>query len=104
MCFEVILQTTVAFFAVFGVFSLFLLIGETWFVSDNISVNLAVDTSEVANDITLYLREASRKTLAKGNGVTVLVSREYAKEPLIRYLKRKHIRYYIVDYMENKVD
>lgn len=104
MCFEVIFPIIVAFFAVFGAFSLFLLIRETWFVSDNISVNLAVDTGEVAGDIAQYLREARRSPLAKGNGVTVLVYREYAKEPLIRYLKRNHIRYYIVENMENKVD
>lgn len=102
MCFEVILQIIVALFAVFGLCSLFSLIEETWFVSDNVSVSIEVDTDEVAKDIELYLREAKRRPLANGTRVTVLIRREYAKEPLLRRLRQKKIRYYIVDSMENK--
>ena len=102
MCFEVILPIFLAVFAVFGGGSLFFFIWETWFVADNISVSVEVDTDEVAKNIAQYLYEASRVPLAKGSGVTVLVRHAYAEDTLLRYLKRKNITYYIVDDMENK--
>lgn len=102
MCFEVILPILLALFAVFGGGSLFFFIWETWFVSDNISVFVEVDTDEAAKNVAQYLREAGKVPLAKGNGVTVLVRRAYAEDALLRYLKRKKISYHIVDDMENK--
>lgn len=103
MCFEVILQIIVACFAVFGLCSLFSLIGETWFISDNISVCIEVDTEEVARDLDLYLREAKRVPLSRG-GVTVLIRKAYAEELLLRRLCRRKIRHYVVDDMENKAE
>ena len=97
MCFEVILPILIAIFAVFGGGSLFFLIAETWFVSDNISVCLRVDTAEAAQNIGDYLKEARRRPLAGGNGVTVLLHKEYAAPSLVHYLSRKGVRYYIVD-------
>lgn len=97
MCFEVILPIIIAIFAVFGGGSLLFFIWETWFVSDNISIFVEVDTDEVAKHIALYLHEAGRLPAAKGNGVAVLLRREYAEESLVRYLKRRKVRYYIVD-------
>ena len=97
MCFEVILPIMIAIFAVFGGGSLFFLIAETWFVSDNISVCVRIDTAEVAQNIAEYLREAGRRPLAGGNGVTVLVCREFAEPSLMHYLSRRGIRYYIVE-------
>ena len=104
MCFEVILQIIVAAFAVFGICSLFWLIEETWFVSDNLSVSLEVDTEEVAQNIASYLKAAERRPLANGTRVTVLVRRRHANEQLLRFLKRRNIRYYIVEDMEKKAD
>lgn len=101
MCFEVILPIFVALFAVFGLYCLFALIGETWFGSDNIAVCIEVDTAEVAANLDVYLREARRRPLAHSGGVTVLVRREHATEALVRKLRRRHIRYFIVD-MENE--
>ena len=97
MCFEVILPIMIAIFAVFGGGSLFFLIAETWFVSDNISVCIRIDTTEAAQNIEEYLREAGRRPLAGSNGVTVLVCREYAEPSLVRDLSRRGIRYYIVE-------
>ena len=104
MCFEVILQIIVAAFAVFGICSLFWLMEETWFVSDNLSVSLEVDTDEVAQNISSYLKSAGRRPLANGSRVTVLVHGKYANEPLLRFLKRRKIRYYIIEDMEKKAD
>lgn len=103
MCFEVVLQILVALFAVFGVYSLIALIGETWFGSDNIAVSVEVDTNEAAINLEDYLREAKRRPLSHSGGVTVLIRREYATEALMRKLGRRHIRYFVID-MENKVD
>ena len=103
MCFEVVLPIIVALFAVFGVYSLLALIGETWFGSDNIAVSVEVDTSEVASNLEGYLREARRRPLSHSGGVTVLIRREHATQALTRMLRRRHIRYYIVD-MENEAE
>lgn len=103
MCFEVVLPIIVALFAVFGVYSLLALIGETWFGSDNIAVSVEVDTSEVASNLEGYLREARRRPLSHSGGVTVLIRREYATQALTRKLRRQHIRYYIID-MEKEAE
>ena len=103
MCFEVVFPIIVAFFAVFGLYSLICRIGETWFTSDNITVCIEVDTAEVSTEIDRYLKEAGRIPIAHGGQITVLVRPEYADEALLRKLRRRHIRCFVLD-MENRVD
>ena len=103
MCFEVILPIVVALFAVFGLFCLFSLIGDTWYGSDNISVCLLVDTVEVADHLDVYLREASRKPLSRGGGITVLIQKRFANEHLLRKIRERSLCYYVLD-MENKAE
>ena len=103
MCFEVILPVFVSLLAVFGLFCLFSLVGETWYGSDNISVCLLVDTVEVVDRFDAYIREVCRKPLARGGGVTVVIQERFANERLLRKIRENGLRYYIVD-MENKAE
>lgn len=96
MCFEVILQIILSLFAVFGFCSFLALIEETWFMSDNVTVCVTVDTKDAADDIEGYLREAGKVPLSRG-GVTVLVERRFAEEPLLKKLKRRRLRYFVID-------
>ena len=102
MCFEVILQIVLALFAVFGICSLFAMIEETWFLSDNVTVCVRVDTKDAAEDIESYLREAGKIPLSRG-GVTGLVDDCYAEEELLRKLKCRKLHVFVVN-KENRVD
>ena len=96
MCFEVILQIVLALFAVFGICSLFAMIEETWFLSDNVGVFVTVDTRDAAENIEAYLREAWKVPLSRG-GVTILVEDGYVDEELLKKLKRRGLRVFIIN-------
>ena len=91
MCFEVIFQIVLALFAVFGIRSLLAMIEETWFLSDNVGVYVTVDT-----------RDAGKVPLSRG-GVTILVEEGYADEELLKKLKRRGLRVFIVN-KEDRAD
>ena len=102
MCFEVIFQIVLALFAVFGIRSLLAMIEETWFLSDNVGVFVTVDTRDAAANIETYLREAGKVPLSRG-GVTILVEEGYADEDLLKKLKRRGLRVFIVN-KEDRAD
>ena len=103
MCFEVFFQILIAAFAVFGLYAIFAFVRMTWFVSDNISVCIEVDTEEVARALAAYLDEAKRQPLARGNGVFVLLPRAYATREMMESMRQSGIRFCVVD-MENMAD
>ena len=103
MCFGVILPIIVAFFAVFGLYSLFVLVEETWFASDNISICLTIDTADAVQNFECFLREAKRRSLSRQGQIIVLVRREFVSEAMLDKFRRRHIYYYVVD-MENKAE
>jgi hypothetical protein len=97
MCFEVVFQILCAVFAVFGIYSLIFFVSETWFGSDNIAVCIEVDTDEVAENMEKYLKEAFRKPCSRCGGVFVLIHRRYATESLLRKLRTKNVKYYVLN-------
>lgn len=97
MCFEVVFQILCAVFVVFGIYALIFLVSETWFGSDNIAVCIEVDTNEVAENMEKYLKEAFRKPCSRSGGVFVVVHRRYASESLLRKLRAKNVKYYVLN-------
>ena len=96
MCFEVVLQIVCAALACFGVYSLIYFVSETWFFSDNIAVCVEIDTIEAVKNIENYVKEACRIPRGRCGGVTVLVRQRYAAESLLRELRARGIRYFII--------
>ncbi len=97
MYFEVFLKIIVAFFAVFGIYSLCNFVFTTFLGYDNIRIVLEVDTQEVADNIERYLSEARENCLALcGKQIAVIIRREYLNEKLIKKLDRRHIKYYVI--------
>lgn len=84
MQYEVILEITVALFAVFGAYTAIRTVAEAIFRSKNILVALEIKTNEDANDIEFLLREARDSFTvrgARGRVVVLLASRfEYNEE------------------------
>ncbi len=97
MCFGVILPIFLALFAVFGLYQVMVLIGETWFGSNNISVCIYVDTAEVLRNFDTYLREAHRKPMARSGGVVVWIASPFATESFLNRLRRENILFVVFD-------
>lgn len=97
MYFEAFLEIILAFFAVFGVYSLCKFVLAVILGYDNIRIVLEVDTQEVADNIDAYLKEARENCLALfGKKIAVIVRREFLSERLVRKLERKQIKYYVI--------
>ena len=98
MYFEVFLEIVIAAFAVFGLFSLVELIGETYFRSDCLVLAVEVDSEQVARELSSYLKEAREAFVLRGNSeVLVVIKRELATAELLAWLERKRIRYLLKD-------
>lgn len=98
MYFEVFLEIFAAIFALFGIYCLIRLVGATWFGYDNVRAAVEVDSTDTAENINSYLKEAERICLLRGGGrIAVLVRREYCSDKLIRRLKKRKIKYYVID-------
>lgn len=96
MYFEVFLEIVIAAFAVFGLFSLVSLIGETYFRSDNILLAVEVDTEQVASELAACLKEARDAFFLRGKSeIVVIIKRELATKELLSWLERKKIRYIV---------
>lgn len=97
MYFEVFLKIILAFFAVFGMYSLFKFVFTAVLGYENIRIVIEVDTQEVADNIEAYLREARENCLALfGKQIAVIIRREYLNEKLEKKLERRHIKYYVI--------
>ena len=100
MCFEVILEIFVAFFAVFGLYALLLLIWEWLFDNPQIFVCVLVTDEESAKDVLDLVREAAKHLSAHRKEVLVVVSRQFANEAFLNVLKENQIPYRIACDME----
>lgn len=98
MYFEVFLEIVIAAFAVFGLFSLVELIGETYFRSDSVVLAVEVDSEQVAREFALYVKEAREALFLRGKSeVIVIIKKEFATEETLSWLERKKIRYVLKD-------
>lgn len=98
MYFEVFLEIVIAAFAVFGLFSLVELIGETYFRSDSVVLAVEVDSEQVARELALYVKEAREAFFLRGKSeVIVIIKNEFATEETLSWLERKKIRYVLKD-------
>ena len=96
MCFEVFLELVLIIFAVFGLFSLTLLIGESCFRSDKVVLALRVDEGHVAKELALYVKEARSSWFLRGKSpILVILKREYATEDLLGWLKKEKLAYIV---------
>lgn len=97
MCFEVFLKIFVAVFSLFGAFCLIRLAFVTWFGFDNVRVAIEVDSTETAENISEYIREAEALCLLRGGGrIAVIVKREFCNDKLVKRLERRKIKIYVV--------
>ena len=88
MYFEAFLKIILAFFSVFGIYSVFKFIFTAVLGYENIRIVLEVDTQEVADNIEAYLREARENCLALcGKQIAVIIRREYLSERLVKKLE-----------------
>ena len=100
MCFEVILEIFVAFFSVFGLYALLLLICEWLFGSPQIFVCVSIADAKSAKDVLDLVGEAAKHLSAHRKKVLVMVSRQFANEALLNVLKENQIPYRVVCDME----
>ena len=97
MYFEVFLKVTIAIFAVFGVYSLMMLISEYACRSQNIVISVEVDCREVAENIEQYLSEAEKLFfLRSGSDITVILQNQYATAETLEKIEHRNIRYYVI--------
>ncbi len=98
MYFEVFLEILIAAFAVFGLFSLVLLIGERFFGSEQLILAIEVEEAFVANDLAYYVKEARGSCFLRGRSeIVVILKKELATEDRLLWLKRQKIRYILKD-------
>lgn len=96
MYFEVFLEIVIAAFAVFGLFSLVSLIGETCFRSECVVLAVEVDEEHVARELATYVKEAHDSFFLRGKSeILVIIKREFATEETLAWLNRKRIRYIV---------
>ena len=97
MYFEVFLKVTIAIFAVFGVYSLMILISECVCRSQNIVISVEVDSKETAENVEHYLNEAEKLFfLRSGSEITVVLQKQYATVETLEKIEQRNLRYYIV--------
>ena len=97
MYFEVFLEILLAFFALFGVFSLIKLASAIWFGYDNVRVVVEVDSRDSVCNIDEYISEARELCIMRGGReLAVMIRREFYDEELVKKLERKRIKYYII--------
>lgn len=97
MYFEVFLKILVAFFALFGFFSLVKLIWCVWFGYDNVRVTVEIDSRDTVENIDEYLSEA--RTLCRirgGSDLAVMIRKEFYDEKLVKKLEKRKLRYYVI--------
>ena len=97
MYFKVFLEILVAFFALFGVYSLVKLMSVVWFGYDNVRVVVEVDGRDAVQNIDEYLHEARDLCLMRGGReLAVVIRKELFDEKLAEKLDKKRIKYYVI--------
>ncbi len=97
MYFEVFLEIVLVSFAVFGLFSLVILIGEVCFGSEDLVLALRVKDQHVAEMLECYVREAKGSWFRRrSRRLLVIIDQSLATEERLAWLAEKNIEYFIV--------
>ena len=98
MYFEVFLEIVLVSFAVFGLFSFVILMGELCFGSDEMLLAIRVEEAHVADMLELYVREARRSWFRRADRrLLVIIGASFATKERLAWLDEEKIEYLIVE-------
>ena len=101
---EIILKILLAVFAVFGFYAFVHAFCVWLFRNDAIKLTVLVNSTEVVEQLDLYLEEAKGVQFSLGKtDVFVVVMEKYATNDLLQYLKRKRLSFGVISEKEETV-